>query len=516
MRKLDISPTIETDEINRVKLQTNDQSYLSGSDDSGLENSSDNGVNRQANSFKRRQFVKTGTKLKGSYVDGSDSGDYSGDSSGNESLEKRGKVTDRAHQTDRGTIRKGINYDSDQTKSTSSSSESNVTEPVSETSSFTIHPDDSAFDDICTDLLAKHVMKNKAGIRAVTDIAKFKLKESLAGVKVKVGFVGEPGCGKTSLIEAIFGEEIPAKKMEKKKQENKEYMTFKYPGWRNIKFAEIPAVKTHRRVEREAYLEAMNITGYDLIVIVTENHIREWAMWMARELEKQEIPFIFVRTKIDKTASEDKRKFPRTFCERRVVKQVRDRCEESITGAKLPQSKTFVISTVYPDKWDFRALVQALGEDLSRTKKRSLNLSLPPLTPHLISEKQKAHAQHIWMISALSVASGLMEIPGFAISADIELLRQEIDNYRKSLGITDEIITKLCDDEENPALEAAWELIFYDDGIHSILRQTAMELDPEDLINFAKKIPILGGGISFPATCRYKTYPKSTQKSPKL
>lgn len=130
-------------------------------------------------------------------------------------------------------------------------------------------------------------MKNKAGIRAVTDIAKFKLKESLAGVKVKVGFVGEPGCGKTSLIEAIFGEEIPAKKMEKKKQENKDYMTFKYPGWRNIKFAEIPAVKTHRRVEREAYLEAMNITGYDLIVIVTENHIREWAMWMARELEKQ-------------------------------------------------------------------------------------------------------------------------------------------------------------------------------------------------------------------------------------
>lgn len=414
MRKLDISPTTETDEINRVKLQTNDQSYLSGSDDSGLENSSDNGVNRQANSYKRRQFVKSGTKLKGSYVDGSDSGDYSGDSSGNEgnSLgQKRGKVTDSRspHPTsvDRGTaIRKGINYDSDQTKSTSSSSESNVTEPVSETSSFTIHPDDSAFDDICTDLLAKHVMKNKAGIRAVTDIAKFKLKESLAGVKVKVGFVGEPGCGKTSLIEAIFGQEIPARKMEKEK--NKDYMTFKYPGWRNIKFAEIPAVKTHRRVEREKYLEAMNITGYDLIVIVTENHIREWAMWMARELEKQEIPFIFVRTKIDKTSSEDKRKFPRTFSERRVVKQVRDRCEESITGAKLPQSKTFVISTVYPDKWDFRALVQALGEDLSRTKKRSLNLSLPPLTPHLISEKQKAHAQHIWMISALSVASGII------------------------------------------------------------------------------------------------------------
>ena len=35
----------------------------------GLENSSDNGVNRQANSFKRRQFVKTGTKLKGLIIE---------------------------------------------------------------------------------------------------------------------------------------------------------------------------------------------------------------------------------------------------------------------------------------------------------------------------------------------------------------------------------------------------------------------------------------------------------------
>ena len=153
---------------------------------------------------------------------------------------------------------------------------------ASETSSISIHPDDAAFDDICTDLLAKHVMKNKAGIRAVTDIARFKLKESLAGVKVKVGFIGEPSCGKTSLIEAIFGEEISKKS---KENDSVQYETHKFPGWKNIKFAEIPAVTSHRRLERKKYLEDMKIKGYDLIVIVTENHIREWAMWMARELK---------------------------------------------------------------------------------------------------------------------------------------------------------------------------------------------------------------------------------------
>lgn len=125
-------------------------------------------------------------------------------------------------------------------------------------------------------------MKNKAGIRAVTDIARFKLKESLAGVKVKVGFVGEPSSGKTSLIEAIFGKEVSKKSKEK---DSVKYETYKFPGWKNIKFAEIPAVTSHRRLEREEYLEEMKIKGYDLIVIVTENHIREWAMWLARELK---------------------------------------------------------------------------------------------------------------------------------------------------------------------------------------------------------------------------------------
>ena len=94
-----------------------------------------------------------------------------------------------------------------------------------------------------------------------------------------------------------------------------------------------------------------------------------------------------------------------------------------------------------------------------------------------------------------------MEIPGFAVSADIDLLKKEIDNYRQSLGVTDEIIEKMCKEEDNTALEAAWNLIFNENGMHSVLCQTATELDAVDLMLFARKVPLLGGGISFPATC---------------
>ena len=97
---------------------------------------------------------------------------------------------------------------------------------------------------------------------------------------------------------------------------------------------------------------------------------------------------------------------------------------------------------------------------------------------------------------------GLMEIPGFAISADTSILKHEIANYRASFGLSDAIIGSVCEAEQNPALAAAWELIFYHDGIHSILRQSAMEFNFDELPAYAEKVPGLGGGISFPVTCR--------------
>ena len=87
------------------------------------------------------------------------------------------------------------------------------------------------------------------------------------------------------------------------------------------------------------------------------NHVFDFSLTFFMPLD---IPYIFVRTKIDKTTSEDAKKFPRTFCEQRLVRSIRERCEEAIKNAKLPLNKTFVISTTYPDKWDYRALVQGL------------------------------------------------------------------------------------------------------------------------------------------------------------
>lgn len=363
-----------------------------------------------------------------------------------------------------------------------------------------LHPDDLDFDEKCTSALAKNIVKsnNSQCILAVKEYARDKLVQAVNGYKVRIAIIGELGAGKTTLIKEIFGGG-PLK--EAKSSKDKPTTSYKYPNHKNITFTEIPHVSSTRRADREEYMKNMKLYNFDLVLLLTDSHIREWSMWLGRQFNEKEIPFFYVRTKIDKTTAEDQAKFPRTYCEDRLVSRVRQRCKDSINTGKVKNTKAYVVSARNKDKWDFRALVQALGDELPKNKRRSLNICLPALTPHIIHEKQKAHAARIWMVAAISVASGVMDIPGFALSADVELLRRECHNYKHSFGITDGIMHKLCVDESNPALEAAWDLIFYDSGIHSILRQASIEIDPTDLLKFEKKVPLLGGGISFPATC---------------
>jgi len=277
---------------------------------------------------------------------------------------------------------------------------------VSSTGSvLSLHPDDIEFDEKCTNLLAKNIMKSQNGqsITAVKQFARQKLLESVNGHKVRIGVIGEAGSGKSTLIREIFG----GATLNEPTSDNRKSISYKYPKHKNITFTEIPSVTSTRRTDREDYLTKMKIDSFDLILLLTDSHIREWSMWLGRQLTESEVPFFYVRTKIDKTTAEDAAKFPRTYCEERVVQRIRERCREAMATGKVGSGiKAFAVSAMNKDKWDFRALLQALGEELPRNKRRSLNLCLPPLTPHIINEKQKAHAQRIWMISALSVASG--------------------------------------------------------------------------------------------------------------
>ena len=134
------------------------------------------------------------------------------------------------------------------------------------------------FDTNCGELLRKHILANSNEIHKVKDIAQKMLNKCVESYSINIGIIGEPKSGKTSLIETIFGQStldkdrnLPDRKKGRLKGLRHDY---EFPGRHNIKFAEIKALVSPRYDERIEYLRQIQIDDFDLVIFITENHLR--------------------------------------------------------------------------------------------------------------------------------------------------------------------------------------------------------------------------------------------------
>lgn len=91
-----------------------------------------------------------------------------------------------------------------------------------------------------------------------------------------------------------------------------------------------------------------------------------------------------------------------------------------------------------------------------------------------------------------------MTVPGFSIVADIELLRTEVGFYFQQLGIDNSV---LQDFDITGDLVSVWTLILDGVGLVSLLKQAALDQKEEEFSKFMKWLPLIGGNVSFAATC---------------
>lgn len=112
-----------------------------------------------------------------------------------------------------------------------------------------------------------------------------------------------------------------------------------------------------------------------------------------------------------------------------------------------------------------------------------------------------------------------MPIGGYNLTADIELLQKELRLYRTQLGklIRPEIKPEMdqfnfvvligvsdqvLEDSSNcPNMVPVWKLLCDGNGLQSLLRQSAMDQQWEEFSKFMNKLPLIGGNVSFAATC---------------
>ena len=65
-------------------------------------------------------------------------------------------------------------------------------------------------------------------------------------------------------------------------------------------------------------------------------------------------------------------------------------------------------------------------------------------------------------------------------------------------GVTDEVLRQ---SSNCPKMVEVWNLLTEGSGLQSLLRQSAMDQEWNEFSKFMNKLPLIGGNVSFAATC---------------
>jgi len=333
--------------------------------------------------------------------------------------------------------------------------------------------------------LASSIEEN--GVQEVRPMLEKKLKND---EKIRIGVIGDSMSGKSSLIKALGGDvSALVNKYTGRVQSCYQPTNVQSSLGDNVVYTELPGVAESGRFSAEKYSQTVDLEDFDVLIMLT-------ATWFKSNHAKlmSNYDVIYARTKIDDSVSNDRNRRG----EAAVMEKVRKHCEESLGHANIS-----LISTKQMNTFDGTSMIRQLLNTVQGKRLDALVSGLRPVFLEMIQRKRDILASRIWKVAAISTVSGVMPIPGFNLTADIELLKTEIKLYRAQFDISDDILQT---SSNCPEMVQVWEVITHGDGLLSLLRQSAMDQEWEEFSKFMNKLPLIGGNVSFAATCSVLKY----------
>ena len=253
--------------------------------------------------------------------------------------------------------------------------------------------------------------------------------QNFENTKVKCGIIGRSGVGKSSLINAIVGEQIAeVGEVETTMEIGKPYEC------RGLLFYDLPGCST-QKFPKETYVEKMGIKDFDCVIIVTSDRFYEDDLYLIEEVSKIPIPVYAVRTKIDFSID---RGIKRGVDEETTLQEVRKNMKENIGNTHV--EGTYLTSADYPTKYDLEKLLHDISSSLSDIKRKRFISDVSITSQEIIKEKREVANDLIYKYAALSAANGLNPIPGVDISIDVALLLKMSNDITNIYGLNKEAI----------------------------------------------------------------------------
>ncbi len=290
-------------------------------------------------------------------------------------------------------------------------------------------------------------------------------------VRVSIALFGQPGCGKSSLINRLTGQNLAAEGVQ-----NDVTTARQDYEWNGLVLVDLPGYDT-ARFPADEYLERFQVAEFDLLLCVFDGKFHAADTALFHEVNRRGKTCLFVRNKHDTLWQQGKELLELEHeVVANVAAQIGCKYEVFFTSCRLNTG--------------LGELETAIKSKLEPAKQERWVRAAKAYTQEFLEQKKSLCEQRVVWSSAVAAASGTVPIPGANFAIDIPVIVSLLRFIRETYTLTDKVLSTM--ELAVPALAPlANNIVRYasTEGVVLLLKEFSGAVIAEQVSKF---IPIVG------------------------
>ncbi|SEJ91565.1 GTPase family protein [Paraburkholderia diazotrophica] len=293
---------------------------------------------------------------------------------------------------------------------------------------------------------------------------------------VSVALFGQPGAGKSSLINKIVGKRVAEVGVETDK--TVDATPYEVNG---LRFVDLPGYGTSR-FPKASYFSDFKLQNFDLFLCVTSGKLHQADTELFRELHKQGKVCIYVVNKVDELWEEGV-----------GIDELKARKERDISKNLEIPVKTIFTSCRTSEGLD--QLNTEIKNNLDGAKRERWLRDAKAYSARFLEEKKEACEKYVVTAAAASAVNAINPIPGADIAVDLSILVGLFAGIRQAYGLDEAALDKLKQSAIPVVGRLASNVVSYAarEGLMQLLKRC---IGREALKQFSKYVPFVGQGVA--------------------
>jgi len=287
---------------------------------------------------------------------------------------------------------------------------------------------------------------------------------------------GQPGAGKSSLINKILGKKVADVGVETDK--TTEEASYEANG---LKFVDLPGYGT-KNFPKDTYFQRFNIPQFDLFLCVTSGKLHQADTEFFQALTQDNKVCIFVVNKHDELWEEDV-----------SIEDLEERKRHDIE--KHVGQRVTVVFTSCRNSTGLDALNYEINNNLDDAKQERWVRGAKAYSLEFLEEKRIACEKYVSYATVASAVNAINPVLGVDVAVDFSIIMKLFQEIRDNYGLSDDFLANLKQSSIPVVGRLANNVVKYaaKEGLLVLLKNFAGR---QAVKSFAKYIPFVGTAIS--------------------